>query len=65
MKKGIYYRVLKSNDWAVKNELFTKKELLKYSKANRFRVPSVELVSVPYNTLYFNFGSRFSMEFGQ
>lgn len=58
-----YYRVTKENDWAAKNELFTKSELLRYSKENRFRVPKVEIVSVPSNTIYFNFGTRFSTIF--
>lgn len=63
MKARTYYRVLKENDWSTKNELLTKGELLKYSRENRYRVPHVELVSVPANTIYFNFGVRFSTLF--
>lgn len=63
MKTITYYRVTVENDWTVKNELFTKGELLKYSRENRCRVPKVEIVSVPSNTVYFNFGARFSTIF--
>lgn len=63
MKAKTYYRVIKENDWNVRNELFTKNELLKYSRENRYRFPKVELVSVPSDTIYFNFGARFSTMF--
>lgn len=63
MKAKTYFRVIKENDWSTRNELLTKDELLKYSRENRYRVPNVKIVSVPSNTIYFNFGARFSTIF--